>query len=571
MDRKSIVKPGYFLSVNDFKKMILGASYFFEKEKEKIDALNVFPVPDGDTGTNMSMTLSAAIKGSMSYQGNSVGELSEIVASHALMGARGNSGVILSQILRGIAHGLQRKDTVSPGEFSKAFQYAVVYAYKAVSTPVEGTILTVAREMARAIRSAVKQGDNMQKSMEEAVKSGKAALEKTTDMLPVLKEAGVVDAGGLGLLVFLEGCLYATKKSLGDLLDQNIKKPPESDSIVNSNFTGPGKTHIAPEKISLLYPYCTEVLIKSKTGDFASLEEDLYPHGDSLIVAADKNLAKVHIHTAFPGLILEIAINYGSLHNIKVDNMTEQVEEQEKKLASNKETVETPLILPNTGFQEKGEAGVISVSFGEGFREIFLSLGTDEIVFGGQTMNPKVEDLLNAVNNLPQETAIILPNNKNIIMVAEQVKPLSDKHVEVVKTRTLAEGLAALLAYNLHQPVEENIPAMIEGMEKVKTGLVTYATRDSIIKGSEIKAGQYLGLYGEEIVSAGESLNQVALKLTEEIIAENNDIASIFYGHDIARSEASVLARAIAEKNPDLEIELQYGGQPIYYYIFSVE
>lgn len=571
MDRKSIVQPGYFLSVNDFKKMILGASYFFEKEKEKIDALNVFPVPDGDTGTNMSMTLSAAIKGSMSYQGSSVGELSEIVASHALMGARGNSGVILSQILRGIAHGLQRKDTITPGEFSKAFQYAVVYAYKAVSTPVEGTILTVAREMARGIRNAVKQGENMQKSMEEAVKSGKAALEKTTDMLPALKEAGVVDAGGLGLLVFIEGCLYAMKKSLSDLLDHNFKKPPGSDLMVSSNFTGPGTAHVNREKTSLLYPYCTEVLVKSKDGDFARMEEDLYPHGDSLIIATDKKIAKIHIHTASPGLILEIAINYGSLHNIKIDNMTEQVEEQEEKLASSKENVETPLIVPNTGFQEKGEAGVIAVSFGEGFREIFLSLGTDEIVFGGQTMNPKVEDLLNAVNNLPQASAIILPNNKNIIMVAEQVKPLTDKHVEVVKTRTLAEGLAALLAYNLHQSLEENIPAMIEGMEKVKTGLVTYATRDSIIKGSEIKAGQYLGLYGEEIVSAGESLNQVALDLTEEIITENNDIASIFYGHDIARSEASALARTIAEKNTDLEIELQYGGQPIYYYIFSVE
>ncbi len=571
MGSEARIQQNYLLSVNDFKKMILGASYFFEKEKDKIDALNVFPVPDGDTGTNMSMTLGAAVKGSMSYKGESIGELSEIVASHALMGARGNSGVILSQILRGIAHGLQKKDSISPGEFSKAFQYAVVYAYKAVSTPVEGTILTVAREMARGIRNAVRQGENVHKSMEEAVKSGKAALEKTTEMLPALKEAGVVDAGGLGLLVFLEGCLYAMQQSLNDLLYKNEKSPPGDSAAGDSSSTEQNLAHLTPDTPYLLYPYCTEAIVKSECGDFSGLEDELSTYGDSLVVATDKSIAKIHIHTASPGLILQTALNYGTLHNIKIENMEDQLEDQQSEPHLTTTTVETPLILPNTGRNEQGEAGVISVSFGEGFREIFLSLGADEIVFGGQTMNPKVEDLLSAVRKLPQEAAIILPNNKNIIMVAEQVKALADKHVEVIETSSLPEGLAALLSYNLHQPVEENVQAMVESMSRVKTGLVTYATRDTTFMEVEIKTGQYLGLSGDEIVSAGEGLNQVALDLADEIIAEDNDILTIFYGHDIARSEASLLANAVAEKKPDLEVELQYGGQPIYYYIFSVE
>ncbi len=561
------ISQSYLLSVEDFKKMILGASYFFEREKEKIDALNVFPVPDGDTGTNMSMTLDAAVKGSLNYEGESIGELSEIVAFHALMGARGNSGVILSQILRGIARGLQKKDYISPAELSKAFQYAVVYAYKAVSTPVEGTILTVAREMARGIRNAVKKGENVHNSMEEAVKSGKAALEKTTEMLPSLKEAGVVDAGGLGLLVFLEGCLYAMKQSLDDLLNHNQKNLPGGDFPASTSPSGQPTRPIPSEPLDLQHPYCTEMIIKSENRDFSGLESELTSYGDSLIVAYDKSLAKVHIHTASPGLVLQVALDYGTLRDIKIENM----ENQHEKAASSKAPVETPIILPKAGRHEQGEAGIISVSFGEGFREIFLSLGADEIIFGGQTMNPKVEDLLSAVQKLPQETAVILPNNKNIIMVAEQAKTLAEKHVEVVKTRSLPEGLAALLAYNPHQPVGNNLTTMVEGIVRVKTGLVTYATRDTTIRGSNIKIGQYLGLFEDEIISSGEDLNQTALIVTEKIITEDNDIVTIFYGHDIPRSEASLLANVVAEKNPELEVELQYGGQPIYYYIFSVE
>jgi len=552
---------GHSLHASDFKKMILGANYFFDREKETINSLNVFPVPDGDTGTNMSMTLKAAVEGSMAYEGQSIGELSEIVASKALMGARGNSGVILSQILRGIARGLRKKEYITPGELSKAFQYGVVYAYRAVSRPVEGTILTVAREMARGIRSAVRKGENLYDSMEEAIKSGKKALDKTTDMLPVLKEAGVVDAGGLGLLVFFEGCLYALKRSLNEIIPhKNLEQ-----SVAASGFIGTMVNSTEP--FNLDYPYCTEMIIKSNQGIFTDLETKLSTLGDSLLVVTDNHIAKIHIHAASPDLVIKTALEYGTLHDIKIENMLDQHNEAFQTSVS----LEKAVLLPGPEKQEQGEAGIISVSFGEGFREIFLSLGADEIVFGGQTMNPNVKDLLNAVENLPQQSAIILPNNKNIILVAEQVENLTVKKVAVLKSKTLPEGLAALLAYNPTEPVDENVSAMDQAIKNVKTGLITYATRDTVIKSIKVKQGQFLGLSGDEILTANQKLDQAALSLAEEIVADNNDIITIFYGQNVRQKDAFALAAIIEKEYPKLEVELQYGGQPIYYYIFSVE
>ncbi len=553
---------GDTLHASDFKKMILGATLFFEREVEKINSLNVFPVPDGDTGTNMIMTLKAAAEGSRSYNGQSVGELSEIVASKALMGARGNSGVILSQILRGIARGLRKKEHISSGELSKAFQYGVVYAYKAVSKPVEGTILTVAREMARGICSAVRKGDNLYGSMEEAIKSGRTALDKTTDMLPALKEAGVVDAGGLGLLVFVEGCLYTLKRSVTEMLPHKHTTFPES--VASSVISVTGK----PEALNLDRPYCTEMLIKAKSKTFDHLKEKLSAYGSSLLVATDNSIAKIHIHTATPDLVLKTALAYGTLHDIKIDNMADQ---HSQTTASSSSPLESAVILPGPDRQETGMVGIISVSFGEGFREIFLSLGADEIVFGGQTMNPNVKDLLSAVDNLPQDSAIILPNNKNIILVAEQVKDLTKKQVEVLETKTLPEGLAALLAYNSHQTLNDNLETMNESLKQVTTGLVTYATRDAVIKGEEVKHGQYLGLAGDDIITFEKTLDQAALDLARNILASNKDIITIFYGRDTNRIDASVLVAAIKQEYPELEVELHYGGQPLYYYIFSVE
>jgi len=553
---------GFALNANDFKKMILGANHFFERKKESINALNVFPVPDGDTGTNMSMTLKAAVEGSIQYKGQSIGELSEIVASNALMGARGNSGVILSQIFKGLARGLRNKDTISPAELSKAFQYGVVYAYKAVSKPVEGTILTVAREMARGIRRAVVKGGNLYDSIEEAIESGKEALEKTTEMLPVLKKAGVVDAGGLGLLVFFEGCLFALKRSFNEIMTYKEKEPrekavPDADSVFQSTA----------EPLDLDYPYCTEMIIKSDSGYFGSLKENLASCGDSLLVVTDSRAAKIHIHTACPDLVLQTALQYGTLHDIKIENM----HDQHKEAFAPTPAIENTIILPGDNRQEKGAVGIVAVSFGKGFREVFLSLGVDEVVFGGQTMNPKVEDLVNAVDNLTQEAAIILPNNKNIIMVAEQVKILTDKKVEVLETRSLPEGISALLAYRTAATLEDNFASMQQGAGRVKTGLVTFATRDALINDREVAPGHYLGLSGEDIVTAGQDLYCAALDLAREILKPENDIITVFYGEDVKRAEASNLVSALEDLYPELEVELQYGGQPLYYYVFSVE
>ncbi len=550
------------MNVNDFKKMILGANHFFERKKESINALNVFPVPDGDTGTNMSMTLKAAVEGSMQYKGQSIGELSDIVASNALMGARGNSGVILSQILRGLARGLRNKDTISPAELSKAFQYGVVYAYKAVSKPVEGTILTVAREMARGIRKTVVKGGNLYDSIEEAIESGKEALEKTTEMLPALKKAGVVDAGGLGLLVFFEGCLFALKSSFNEIMaskEERVREeaPPGSESALRGTA----------KPLDLDYPYCTEMIIKSHSGHFGSLKDDLASYGDSLLVVTDSRAAKIHIHTACPDLVLQRALQYGTLHDIKIENM----HDQHKEAFAPTPAVENTIILPGDDQQEKGTVGIVTVSFGKGFREVFLSLGADEVVFGGQTMNPKVEDLLKAVDSLTQDAAIILPNNKNIIMVAEQVKNLSDKKVEVLKTRSLPEGISALLAYSTTGTLEDNFASMQQGAGRVKTGLVTFATREALINEQEVAPGHYLGLSGEDIVSAGPDLNRTALDLVRVIIEPEDDIITVFYGEDVERAEASNLVSTLEDLYPELEVELRYGGQPLYYYVFSVE
>ncbi len=557
-----------FLRAGDFKKMILGANLFFEQQKDKINSLNVFPVPDGDTGTNMSMTLKAAVEGTLAYEGQSIGELSEIVASRALLGARGNSGVILSQILKGIAHGLQRKEKITSAELSKAFQYGVVYAYKAVSKPVEGTILTVSREMARGLRSASRRGSNLQDSIEEAIKNGKTALAKTTEMLPALKEAGVVDAGGLGLLVFLEGCLYALKKSINDLL---TNKGEDDNQPAFGAMTIDTPAFATSEKFNLENPYCTELILITESDNLDNLDtlkRLLEPLGDSLLVVGDRGFIKVHIHAQAPGLVLQTCQNYGSLHDIKIENMIDQQADRAKNSHANNENV---FILPSVLPHEKGEVGIISVSFGEGFREIFLSLGADEIVYGGQTMNPNVEEMLKAVEKLPQQGAIILPNNKNIIMVAEQVKNLANKEIEVLKTKTLPEGLAALLAYNPRIPTGENLQAMEKASKEVKTGLVTYATRDTFSGGKEIREGQYVGLYSDKIMSSGDDLKQVAAELLRQIVTESDDLVTIFSGQDVVHSETAALIKSIAEEYPNIEVEPQYGGQPIYYYIFSVE
>ena len=549
----------------DFKKMIVGASFFFDGEKEAINALNVFPVPDGDTGTNMSMTLAAASEAALGYKGTSVGGIAVETASSALMGARGNSGVILSQLLRGIARGLQGKRVAYPDDLSKAFQYGVVYAYKAVSKPVEGTILTVARETARGARSAARSGSDLCGIIKTAIEKGKEALARTTDMLPALKEAGVVDAGGLGLVVFLEGCLFAVQHALGEILARKEAAEAETREMPGGDYPAPG----AGETPVLAYPYCTELIIRG-TGAFAELKERLAPLGDSLIVVGQEDINKVHLHTADPGRILSVCMAYGSLHEIKIDNMADQ----HRHAFDLQAHAEAETVITLTGLRkekEKEDTGIIAVSFGEGVGELFLSLGADEIVYGGQTMNPRVEDLFNAVQRIPTGRVIILPNNKNIQMVAQQVQKLCAKEVAVIGSRTIAQGLAALVAFNDAANFEENIQAMEASLKQVKSGEITYATRDAVIEGKKVARGSYLGLYDGRLCSAGEELTPAALDLVARMLDEDDELVTALYGREISREEAEAFAAAVKEAYPLLEVELKYGGQPIYYYILAIE
>ncbi|HHW74451.1 MAG TPA: DAK2 domain-containing protein [Firmicutes bacterium] len=558
---KETGKPA--ITAADFRKMIVGASYFFDREKEAINALNVFPVPDGDTGSNMSMTLSAAAEAALAYRGETIGEIAVKTASSALMGARGNSGVILSQLLRGIARGLQGKREAYPDDLSKAFQYGVVYAYKAVSKPVEGTILTVARSTARSARIAARSGAGLCGIIERAIAGGREALEKTTEMLPALKEAGVVDAGGAGLIVFLEGCLFSVQHALGELL---ARKKNATARTAGIDAAGSGAFSPA-ETPDLAHPYCTELIIRGAVVP-GELKERLEPLGDSLVVVEQGDMSKVHLHTADPGAALSICREYGTLHKIKIDNMADQ----HQHLLNLPTPVETVVTLVDSK-KAKGEEeiGIITVSFGEGIGELFLSLGADEIVYGGQTMNPRVEDLFDAVQRIPTERVIIMPNNKNIQMVAQQVQKLSEKEVAVIGTATIAQGLAALIAFNPAEELDSNISAMERALKQVKSGEVTYAIRDTVIKGKEVAEGSFLGLYDGEICCTSGELAAAALELTAQMLDEDDELITILYGKEIARAEAAALAELVEEAHPSVEVELKYGGQPIYYYIFAVE
>ncbi|MEW5784642.1 MAG: DAK2 domain-containing protein [Bacillota bacterium] len=556
-------RPDCIVHAEDFKKMIIGASYFFDREKEAINALNVFPVPDGDTGTNMSLTLAAAAEATLAYQDNSIGELAARAASRALMGARGNSGVILSQFLRGIARGLQGKEQADAGELSKAFQYGVVYAYKAVSRPVEGTILTVARETARGVRAAAKRGDGLSAILEAALAGSRKTLARTTEMLPVLKEAGVVDAGGMGLVVFLEGCIFAVQHTMGEIL---ARKEAPGPAVNRGNgaaaYTGNGVP------LEIPYPYCTELLIELPAGVKPELLPELEPLGDSLLVVVDGAVCKVHIHTASPGRVLEICLERGSLHDIKIDNMYDQ----HSHTLNRPSPVEVMAAQHGSPVERRpNETGILAVSFGEGIKELFLNMGADEIVFGGQTMNPKVEDLVGAVQRMKASRVIILPNNKNIQMVAEQVLKLSEKEVAVLETRNMGEGLAALLAFSGTASLDENTAAMRQAIRRIKCGEVTHAIRDTKIEGKNIKTGSYLGLLNGRICRAGEERMQTTLDLFAALYQEGDEIATILYGKDVTADEAGALAAAVEEAYPGLEVEMHYGGQPVYYYIISVE
>lgn len=551
-----------------FLQMMRAGANTLNKNGEKVNALNVFPVPDGDTGTNMSLTITSGVK-EMEKVSNAetVGEMAQALAKGLLMGARGNSGVILSQLFRGFAKAVADKETINTHQFADAFRQGVETAYKAVIKPVEGTILTVAREAAEAGMKRSLTTHDPREVMETVLAEAHKSLSRTPELLPVLKQADVVDAGGQGLVYIYEGML-ASLADDGSILMEIESSLSESKSIADIAHDN-AQSKIDPSEIK--YGYCTEFMIylttnRRETEPFNEEEfrKKLGQFGDSILVVADEELVKVHIHAEYPGTVLNFAMKFGDLTKMKIENMREQYANVTEGTASPaKKADEVPA--------EKKKYGIVAVAAGKGIAEIFRSMGVDEVIEGGQTMNPSTEEMVRAVERLHTEHVLILPNNKNIILTAEQVEEVVEQPVKVLPTRTIPQGLAALLNFDPEASPEENIENMTEGFQEVKSGEVTMAIRDSKMNGHQIKEGNFLGIREGKIDIVGENLEKTSFDLLDKMIDEGADIITIIYGEEIDGQQANELAQALEARYPEIEIEVHYGGQPVYHYLFSVE
>ena len=529
------------LSGNDFKRMASGAYNAFLREHRYINSLNVFPVPDGDTGTNMLLTLGAVARALSEAPDTGIGPVTKWAADSAIMGARGNSGVILAQIFRGIARGLAGKEEANSSEIAKAFQYGVLYAYRAVSRPVEGTILTVAKGIAKGARRAVRDQMAFADILSKAIEAGEKELARTPELLPVLKTAGVVDAGGQGLIVFLRGCLEGLV---------GIYAAPES------GFDADLTAVIPTADMDMAHPYCTEFIVKHCSIGVEEARQHLAGKGDSLVVAEGPELLKVHIHTAHPGSVLESAVTWGTLHAIKIDNMADQ--HRHTMAVQNCE-------------EGKNGVAVISVAPGEGIARIMRQLGAAIIIAGGQTMNPPVEDFVTAIHSGKADKYMILPNNKNIILAAQQVKKLVGDRVEFLPTVNVPQGLAALMAFAPDDDIKTNIARMQTRLADVKAGSVTVAVRDCVVENQAVKAGSYIGLIENEVVVGAAGLEEALVRTVKLLAGTGGDIATLYYGADMTESAAGALADKVAAALPEVQVELYYGGQPHYPFYISIE
>lgn len=535
-----------FITGKQFKDMLLGAYHSFEKNYESINDLNVFPVPDGDTGTNMMHTLASVAKEVSAMPDTcDAGEVGTVAGRAAIMGARGNSGVILSQLLRGIGKGTAGKKVLTHTEFGKAFQYGVLYAYRSVSTPVEGTILTVARGMAKGTYSKIRGASStFVEILEAAIENGKEYLKRTPDMLPALKAAGVVDAGGQGLIVFFEGCVAGIQGK-----DCEVLPIEKSAKTVNraQNL----------EPLDLEFPYCTEFIVKGANVDKQTVCDALTSFGNSMIVAVVDDIVKVHIHTKNPGNALNTAQAWGTLHDIKVENMVDQ---HENRLFLGDEPV-APVV--------KSGIGVLTVAAGDGIAKIMHEFGAAEIISGGQSMNPPVEDFVKAIEAGSYEQYIILPNNKNIILAAEQVrKLLGASKVAFIPTTNLAQGLAALLHFDATRSLEENVAIMSNDAKQAVSGSITRAVRDSVVHGIEVHKDEFLGILNDRIVASSADMMDAIKAVLED---GDFEIVSLYYGDDMDEESAQQIAEQLEEINEDWEIETFYGGQPLYPILMSME
>jgi len=538
------------------KNMIISGANNLENNKGPINALNVFPVPDGDTGTNMSLTMQSAVREIKASKDNEVHTIAEAASNGSLMGARGNSGVILSQIWRGFAKALKNQEAIDPKALANALMEGSNTAYKAIMKPTEGTILTVIRETAE---HAVRIADNFDDTllfMEEIIDKANSVLLKTPEMLPVLKNAGVVDAGGKGLISIFEGMHQALKT--GELLE--LKQAVEQDKEEAQREMPAFKAE------EITFGYCTEFFIKGKNVSLEKYREAVSKLGDSLVVVGDEDIIKVHIHTNNPGKVLELALAQGELSKIKIDNMREQ----HRELLFKEEEYKTPE-LPEEAPKPIERYGAVAVAMGNGISEIFTDLGASEIIEGGQTMNPSTEDILKSIDKVNAETVFIFPNNSNIILAANQAKSLAKKNVMVVPTKTIPQGIAAIMALDAEKSIEENTKKLERAISSVKSGLITYAVRNSNYDGINIEEGNILGMVEGKISGVGNDILEVTDKVLEAMIDEESSLISMYYGNDVTEEEAQKLAEEIGESYSNCEIELHFGGQPLYYYILSVE
>lgn len=564
-------------------RMFLAAAKNLESKKDWINELNVFPVPDGDTGTNMSMTIMSAAKEVSALTSPNMKELAKAISSGSLRGARGNSGVILSQLFRGFCKVITEYQEIDVMILSDAFQKAVETAYKAVMKPKEGTILTVAKGAADRALELAQETDDLVYFCDEVIKYADHVLDKTPEMLPVLKQAGVVDSGGQGLMQVLKGAY-----------DCLIGK--EVDYSIETEGTGTGFVKITSEtEKEIKFGYCTEfiIVLNHPLSDKEEQEYKAYLEsiGDSIVVVADDEIVKTHVHTNDPGLAIQTALTHGSLSKIKIDNMREEHQEKlikdaQKLAEQQKDEKETPIRPVETirpvevkapenaapaAQEPKKEFGFVCVSVGEGLNEIFRGLGADEIIEGGQTMNPSTEDILKAIERVNAEHIFVLPNNKNIVMAANQAADIAEDDVIVIPSRTIPQGIIALINFIPDRSAKENQEAMLGELENVKTGQVTFAVRDTEIDGKQIKQDDYMGIGDKSILSVGEDLKETTLALIDELVDEESSIISIYYGDQTTENAALEISAVLEEKYPDIEVEVNDGGQPVYYYIISVE
>lgn len=544
------------IEVNTLTKMFLAGAKNLEAKKEWINELNVFPVPDGDTGTNMTLTIMSAASEVNNLSERTMETVAKAISSGSLRGARGNSGVILSQLLRGFTKGIRSCETLDAMTIANAFQKAVETAYKAVMKPKEGTILTVARGAAEKAAELALEEEELDVFFSGIIEEAERVLATTPDLLPVLKEAGVVDSGGQGLVEVLKGAYDAY---LGKEVDYTFETPSKSAPVKIS----------AETEAEIKFGYCTEFIIvlnqKFDHKDETEFKGFLESIGDSIVCVADEDIVKIHVHTNHPGQAIEKALTYGSLSRLKIDNMREEHEEKLIKDASK-------IAAQQKKEEPRKKMGFISVSIGDGIGEIFKGLGVDYLIEGGQTMNPSTEDMLNAIDQVNAEHIFILPNNKNIILAANQAKALcEDKDIIVIPTKTVPQGITAMINFMPDSTAEENEARMTEELANVKTGQVTYAVRDTHIDDKEIKEGNIMGIGDHAILAVGEDVEQTTLDMFKELIDEDSELISIYYGEDVKKEDADKLGEDLSDLYPDCDIEVHFGGQPIYYYVVSVE